>query len=220
MPITFDKERPLSWSALSSFEYDREQWWEKYCLHAKCTREPQSPDDPPAFCVISNKLDRQCPVIRTTPEMRFGKAFADSVEAGNPLVPVIVQSSVEHPFKAKFGKIELVGYGDSFCSFTRRLLEEYKTGRKEWTQKRADEHGQFDMYLLILWLSEKINPAEVKCRLHWIPTVQNADLSIAFKQPIVPIIFNTKRTMTHILKFGARINRVYKEMEEYAKKHR
>lgn len=191
----FDKTRPLSWSSLSSFWWDKEEWFNKYVLHFEQT--------------ITN-------------EMEFGKLFAKSIEEGTCQVPELMQhltGKKEHPFNAMFGKIPLVGYADDFDPITFKRLEEVKTGKKPWTQTRANDHGQFDMYLLMNYITNKIKPEEVACRLHWLPTQQNGDFSISFIQPVRVHTFTTKRTMKQILGFGMKINKTYREMEEFVKNH-
>lgn len=189
------KARDFSWSQLSSFEYDPEQWYTRYVLGQK--------DEP-------------------TNEMLFGRDLATALETNTCNIPDLVKKlpfKKEHPFKVKFGDMTLVGFADDFDHESFLHLNEVKTGKAPWTQKRADEHGQFDMYLLMNYITNKIRPEEVACSLHWVPTKQNGDFSISFVEPIVVHTFSTKRTMQDILVFGTRINRVYKEMGEYIKNH-
>ncbi len=196
MKKTFDKSRPLSWSAYSSFKFDKEQWYRKYVLGLKQEE---------------NK------------EMIFGKTLATALENGTCDISDLVKKlpfKKEHPFQVKFGKIPLIGFADDFDTSTFKVLNEVKTGRKEWTQKRADEHGQFDMYLLMNWISNKIKPEDVECALHWLPTVESDDFrTVSFVQPIQVHSFQTKRTMGQIINFGSDINRTYREMEEYCQFH-
>jgi len=195
MKKTFDKTRPLSWSAISSFEYDPEQWYRKYVLNQK--------DD-------------------ETKEMIFGKKLATALETGTCDIPDLVEKlpfKKEHPFKVVFGKIPLIGFADDFDTKTFRALNEVKTGKKPWTQKRADEHGQFDMYLLMNYITNKIRPEDVVCSLHWLPTQENGDFTITFIEPVRVHTFRTKRTMAQVLNFGTKINRIYKEMEDYCQAH-
>ncbi len=215
--LTFDKKRPVSWSFKSSFDYDPEQWWEKYVLHGKCTKE---------FCTIANGVNLLCPVVKTIPEMLFGKDFADSIEDGTCKVKSlmkVLQKKKEYPFRCFLGKIELIGFGDAFCEETFKKLDEVKTGVKEWTQKRADEHRQIDMYLLQNWIMHKIRPEDVENTLHWVPTERSEDgrfrVTIKFKEPIKVHSFKTKRTMADILKFAADIENTLVKMEEYCKNH-
>jgi len=192
---TFDKTRPLSWSAISSFEYDPEQWYRKYVL---------------------GKADAE------TAEMIFGKKIAQSIEDGTCIVPGLLkalQKKKEHQFKVMFGKIPLVGYADAFCDEHFKNLDEVKTGKRAWDQKRADEHGQIDMYLLMNYITNRVKPDDVECAIYWIPTRETGDFGIDFVHPITFHKFKTKRTMQQILNFGARINRIYKEMEMYAESH-
>lgn len=209
---TFDKERPLSWSAISSFEYESarslppEQWYRKYVLGIK---------------------DRE------TPEMRFGKVFAESCERRKPLAPVTLLNKMEHEFQCFVSysdgvKIPLIGFADSFCDITFRKLREYKTGATKWTQKRADDHGQFDMYLLMNYILNKVKPEEVHCVLEWVQTQKKEkhngdfngdDYEISFVEPVLPLQFATERTMVDLIKFRLRVRKVYQEMEEYCKYH-
>lgn len=187
--LTFDKKRPLSWSAISSFEYDPAQWYNRYVL----------------------KLDEPA-----SPEMEFGKIMGERLAADNAFMPQVPRGSLyEYELKAKFGKIPLIGYIDSYVPH--RRLEEYKTGKRAWDQTRADGHGQITMYLLMVYLMYKVNPDQVRCRIHWLPTKSNGDFSIDFIDSKDCVTFETKRTMRDILMFGKRINNVYKLMEEYCK---
>lgn len=216
MKYKFDRNRPLSWSAIYSFEYDKEQWWEKYCKHAKCTRE---------FCAIAGKFTKLCPVIKTTPEMEFGSKIGKKLETNPKFLPQIKRQKImEYKFEGVFEGIPMIGYGDSFCDEI-LALEEYKTGVKVWDQKRADEHGQITMYLFLKWLKDRTDPTKVTNRIWWMPTVktENAlfEVTIEFKDPIEDHIkcFTTKRTMHDLMMFAKRIKKTYKEMKLYEKNH-
>lgn len=193
--ITKWKTRDFSWSQLSSWEYDPEQWYKRYILDER--------DEP-------------------SKEMLFGRVLADALEHGTCEIPELVKRlpfKKEHPFKVKFGALTMVGYADDFDDKTFTTLNEVKTGKRPWDQKRADAHGQFDMYLLMNYITNKVRPEDVACALHWLPTQENGDFSISFVEPVEPLTFHTKRTMGDILTFGSRINKAYKDMEEYAKTH-
>ncbi len=191
------EDRPMSWSQISSFEWDKEQWYQKYYLNL-------SPD--------------------TTAEMEFGKKIGRMLETNPKFLPMIPRhNKMEHPFVCKFGKIPagLIGYGDTFCDITFKKGGEFKTGKKAWDQKRADEHGQITMYLLMNYIMTKVKPEEVDFFLAWMPTQDNGDFSISFVEPIEKNIkiFKTKRTMMDILQFGKRINNIHTQMLEYIKNH-
>lgn len=194
----FDKTRALSWSAISSFEYDPEQWYRKYVL---------GQPDP------------------ETVEMRFGKEFAKSIEDGTcdkkygmRLLPLLAKRK-EYAFKVQFGDMQLIGFADAFDEVNKTRLDEVKTGKKPWDQARANGHGQIDMYLLMNYITHRIKPEDVKCSIVWVPTQEMGDFSIDFVRPIKPRQFPTKRTMQDILRFGARIKSTVKQMEKYAADH-
>lgn len=194
MKINFDI-RPLSWSAISSFEYDPEQWYCRYILNEK---SPESK------------------------EMIFGKLIGKRLETEPTFLPMIERySKMEYPFSVVFNGIKLVGYADTFCDKTFKKLGEYKTGKKSWDKKRVDTHGQIDMYCLMNYIQNKIRPEDVEIKLAWMPTQENGDFTMSFIEPIEKNIkiFSTKRNMSDILKFGARINETVIKMQEYVDKH-
>lgn len=193
------KERPLSWSQISSFEYDPKQWFDKYILGIE---QPK------------------------TPELEFGSMVGKKLETDPTFLPQIQRHNVmEHEFKCEFGGVKLVGYADSFCTITNRKLAEYKSGVKIWDKSRVDQHGQLTFYALCIYIMYGIKPEDIEIELIWMPTkrIEKGDLSVTieFVEPIEENIkvFKTKRTMSDILKFGARIKKDLKEMELYALSH-
>jgi len=191
------RERDYSWSQHSSFKYNPRAWFERYVLGL---------DENP------------------TPELIFGKKFADSCELGTPLAPVRMLSRMEQDFKVPFNGFKLIGYADTFCDQTMRIIGEYKTGMKAWDQKRVDEHGQLTMYALMNYIANGIRPEEVEFYLEWIPTMRQwkerdetgFDYEMVFRDdPAIPVVFSTKRSMSETLAFGGEITKVRKQMEEY-----
>ena len=194
------KSRPLSWSSISSWEYNKEEWARKYLTDCEHT---------------------------TNAEMEFGKKIGKKLETDPTYLPMIPRhSKMEHPFSVSLSGITLVGYADSFCDKTFKKLGEYKTGVKEWDKKRVDEHGQLTMYLLMNYITNKIKPEDVEVQLVWMPTKREEtgtfDVKISFVEPIEENIkiFNTKRTMKDILKFAVYIKKTYKDMEKFALKYK
>lgn len=181
--------RPLSWSQLSAFAYNPDEWYRRYVLNEKT---------PP------NK------------EMLFGKFIGDSLSSDPNFLPQVPRlSKYEHELKVVFNGIKMVGYMDAFCDDTKKVMYEFKTGKKAWDQKRADTHGQIDMYLLMHYITTKIPPEQMEVKLVWLPTREDGDFTIQLVEPCIPQIFTTKRTMTDILNFGVYINQTVKEMEDY-----
>lgn len=215
-----DLKRPMSWSSKSSFDYDPEQWYQKYVMHGKCTRDGIDASGVPYFgwCHVTESHNHKCPQIETSYQMTFGKLVGEKLAADPKFMPHIPRlSEFEFPLECKLGKISLVGYIDSYEPHTD--LEEYKTGVKPWDQKRADTHGQVDFYLLCLWLMYKIRPEDIKCHIRWMPTQQNGDFSISFVDEKDVRTFATKRTMRDILQFGSSINGTFLAMQAYAATH-
>lgn len=183
--------RPLSWSSISSFEYSPEEWYRRYILGEK-------------------SID--------TREMEFGKLIANSFSTDKPLAPVKLYEIVEYPLTVVFNGIPLMGYVDTYDPKTHNFRE-FKTGKKIWDQKRANEHGQLKMYALLLFIMHKVKPENYKIHLDWIPTQDNGDFSISFVEPIKVYTFEVKLTMKDIVIFGAYIKDTYKRMQEFAKSY-
>ena len=194
--LTYNKSRPLSWSAISSFHYDPEQWYRKYVL-----REEDLPSQ----------------------EMIFGKIIGSKLENDPTFLPQIPRhSKMEHGWTVVYKGIKLTGFADSFCTKTNKKLLEFKTGKKAWDQKRVDEHGQLTMYCLMNFITNKIKPEEMEIQLVWMPTKETGDFKISFVEPIEKNIkiFTTKRTTLDMLKFIQYILDTTQQMEDYCKLHK
>jgi len=198
------KDRPLSWSQLSAFEWNKEEWYDRYVLFKK-------------------------PVISR--EMEFGTMVDQRLQEDPAFHPEIPRGeSLQHKILTKFEKMHLIAILDSF-SPSRRIpkfgasgtvktkvqIDDYKTGKKAWDQKRIDESGQLTFYAFTLWLHEKIHPKDVALGIWWLPTQENGDFSISQLKGSKVQHFQSSRTMQDLLKFGKYIKATVKEMEEYVK---
>lgn len=182
------KERPYSWSQHSSFEYSPEQWYDRYILGLPMEESPQ---------------------------LKFGKKFADAVEWGKPMAPLTVYTYTEHAVKAILDGIEVLGFLDSYDKENK--LAEYKTGAKAWDQKRVDKHGQLTFYAMLLWLRDKKKPEDLEMILEWVPCCFRPDYTYGFTDPAVVHTFDTKRTMRDVMMMVGEIKMRRKAMEEYVK---
>jgi hypothetical protein len=185
--------RPHSYSQHTSFkEYSKEEWYQHYIL---------------GYPTPANVM------------MTFGSTFGKSVENRKPMAPVIAYEHMEYPLKVKtpWG-LELVGYMDTWEP-EQRIMRDYKTGPKLWDQKRVDNHKQFDFYAFELYLIDKIKPEDIQFFIDWIPCEFKDDGTYGFKlneRGEAQIhTFETKRTMTDILRFAKEIKETRKEMEEF-----
>lgn len=195
----FLKTRPLSWSALSCFEWSQEDWYKRYILNEK------TPENE---------------------EMKFGKYIGDKIATDPKFMPFVPRlGKHEHELRVMFGKIALVGFMDDFCAVSRKKMYELKTGVKIWNAQRVDEHGQITMYNLMHYVTEKVKPEDMENTLIWLPTKRtengNFEVKIEFVEPIDKSmkIFKTRRTMADILQMGARINVAVRDMQAYVVRH-
>lgn len=179
----------MSWSAISSFEYDPEQWYQQYYLGIKTDSK----------------------------EMAFGRKIDERVQVDPKFIPTLRRyKHMQHRMEVIFDGIPLIGVADGFEELKRAALGDYKTGKKAWDQKRTDEAGQLTMYGLLLWLTIKLRPEKVDFYIHWLPTTETNDFRIEFRdRPVVPVTFKTQRTMRQLLEFGVRIKKTEAAMRKY-----
>lgn len=195
----YHRERPLSWSAISSFGYNPKQWYEKYVAKIR----PES-----------------------SPEMDFGNYVDKKIQNDPTFLPEVIRYPImQHEMRAVFDGIPLMGIADTFRPYWSEgpydfyesvAIRDYKTGRNKWDQARADETGQLTLYTFFQYLNDKVKPEDVDLFIDWLPTcIHKGD--IAFRDdPVKVFTFHTKRTMRDVLKFGEHIKKTWKEMEEYA----
>lgn len=190
MPTTkLSDIRPhISWSEISSFEYNPEDWYSSY--------------------ILGNK--------KTSKQMEFGSMVDKKLQEDPTFLPQVERYPIaQHPLEFYIDDLKVVGYIDGYDPSKPRIKDD-KTGVTPWTQKKADETGQLTLYTLGLHLQEKINPADLELAISWLPTKEMGDFSIGFRDnPPTPIIFHTKRTKKDIMLFGAYILETRKKMEEY-----
>lgn len=189
-PYIITDERPLSWSAISSFEWSAEQWYDTYILGIK----------------------------QTSPEMTFGSYVDKQLQLDPTYLPHVPRyQHMQHKMNAVFDGIPLVGVPDGLDYEPEHKLSDYKTGKNPWTQSKADLTGQLTFYALLLFLTEGLRPEVWKIAIHWLPTAYQPDFTIGFRNPTDPelITFTTTRSMVDILEFGKRIKDTYKLMQRY-----
>ncbi len=189
LTTVYHEKRPLSWSAIYSFEWNPKQWHDKYVLGI------QSP---------------------MTPELTFGSAVDKRIQDEPDFLPDLVRYDIfQHEMRATYKGIPLLGFADTVDMDTFRLRD-YKTGRKPWDQKRADETGQLTMYVAMMYLANKsIKPEFWELFIDWLPT-HYEDKEIQFIEEGDIRSFRTKRSMRQVLAFLQRIEDTWAAMEAYA----
>lgn len=182
------KTRPLSWSSISQFQYDKEKWYEKYVLGAR------------------------------TPEnaaMSFGKIVGERLAKEQDYLPLVPRGKIyEYELRACIDDdIDMIGFIDSYDPENKQLYE-YKTG-KLWDKEKADNHGQLKMYALMLFLKEQIKPEDLNIYLVSMETEARGDFTMTFVKGMKPVIFEVKLTTKDVLMFATQIINTVKEMKEY-----
>lgn len=183
----FPYDRPLSHSQLSSFKWNKRQWYDHYVLGI--------------------------PTV-VTPELEFGSMVDKKIQDDPTYLPEIVRlPHLQYELKCEFNGMPLIGFPDALCLKTFNLRD-YKTGRKAWDKKRADETAQLSMYLFMIHLIHGINPQKFKCFIDWMPT-HYKDGELCFIEPLKIKTFQTKRSMADILRFGNDLLETRKAMIKY-----
>jgi len=183
---------PIRWSSLSTFWKSPDDWYKQYYL-----KVPQS----------SNKY------------LEFGSMMHASFETDKPLAPVTILAEQEKKIVVKYKGMTLSGTLDGFDPKTKTVID-YKSGKVPWTKARTDDHGQFTMYALLLYLTEGIPPEELTFLIEWIPTEVAGDFEevVQFQQPICVHPFYTKRTTQQMLAFLVKLKTTVKQMKLLVKK--
>lgn len=183
------KERPASFSFFSSWEYNKNEWYDNY--------------------ILGNWKESNA-------AMRFGTLVGDSIGTPNSMVPSLVPpGEKEYKMRAKIGDIYLVGYADHYCPKTKTLHENKTTVKKDkWTKQSVDEHKQFDMYALLLMLQDKVAPKDITMYLNYIPVELKG---VGYKLPKKPtyIQIPTKRTALQVAEYATYIKKTVVDMEQY-----
>lgn len=185
--------RPMSWSQVSSWEYNPRGWFNKYISGIK---EPSNP------------------------AMEFGNLVGDTLGLPTSMVPLLNPHLVgikEYELSPSLGKIKLTGFCDHYCPKV-LTLNENKTSQntKKWNQKSVNEHGQLTLYSLMIYLQNGTKPEDLTIKLNYIPVAQGQDFHIYLPDPDTFHIYPTKRTTQEALQFGADLIKLRKTMEDYA----
>ena len=185
--ITKFLARPLSWSSLASFSYNKADWYDKYILGI----QPE-----------------------VTAPLIFGKTVGEKI-ASDPsyLTSVPRLKEHEHKLDVTIGKIPCIGFLDDF-DLEGKCFNELKTG-KMWSQKKAEAHGQIDLYAAMIYLKHNIKPEDLTISLIWLPTRTSRHNGVDFIKDMKPVIFPLKKTMRDILVMMAQVQRTHKEMQDY-----
>ena len=179
--------RPLSWSSISSFEYNKEEWYEKY---------------------INGKRGKD------TGPLVFGKNVGERLASEQTFLPEVPRlKEYEHELLVKIGRIQCIGFLDNF-DLESKSFAEFKTGKK-WTQDKANKHRQIDMYAAMIYLKYNIKPEDLKISLIWLPTEEQQDFRTDFVKDMKPVIFPIKKTTRDILAFMAEIQVIHRQMQEF-----
>ena len=178
-------KRPLSYSQMSCFAYNKNEWYERYVLGKKG---------------LPNKT------------MQFGSMVGRRYAEDPTFLPFLPRYPVfEQKLLCSYEGIDLIGFIDSFDEVNKKIIE-LKTGAF-WDEDKVNAHYQLDFYVLCCLLMYGWMPEEIDLKLIWLPTSEQGDFSMNFSGEPAKI-FQTKRTLKGIEKFGKKLKKTWEKMEE------
>jgi hypothetical protein len=184
----FLKNRPLSPSAVASFEWDPEQWYESYILGKR----------------------------QSSKQLEFGSMIDKKIQEDPTFLPLLPRYEfMQYELKGEVKGIPLVGKFDGLNLKEKKQLADYKTGVKKWNVKRIKDSTQIKFYLFLLYINHGIKPEDIECIIHWLPTQgdDNGDISLIGDEIKT---FKCRHTFADILRFGYEyIPKVIEAMESY-----
>ena len=151
-------------------------------------------------------------------EMKFGERIHEGLKndaKGKDFdflrlwIPQPEKESREVSMRYKIDGVEVVGTLDAI--FTGESISEYKTGRTEWNQKKAENHGQFDIYIL-LW--QKITGERIrKGTLYHIPTIETSKgIPLSYEPPRA---YEIEKSDLDIITAEAKLKAAIKKWKEF-----
>lgn len=208
--VTWNPNNPLHWSEISLWKRSKWEWYKQYGIG----KGRSGGED--------------------NPELRFGRMFAEEREqdalAGRNPYNLHIPEKPEFLLEATYHGDKYEGRADGWSPSV-LILNDDKTGSVPWTEKKVSEHKQFDMYLMMLWLTHKVKPDDVDITLSWFPTerwnmgervivLPNGEEHMEYTYDIrltgaPPVVFHTKRTMAQILSWIAECKQMKQEMVKY-----
>lgn len=179
----------ISWSQLNAWERGEEHFYRVYILGES----------------FENK------------EMAFGKKIAEGLE-GKIVCPEAEFCKVylpdlpqkEHKIEIDFEDIPILVKMDRFDK-KKLIINEHKTGRNKWTQKKVDEHGQLTMYAMAVWKKYGKLP---EISLFWIPTSLSDKGEVVLTGEI-PYEFKTQRSIKDFAKMYKRLKDAWQGINKF-----
>lgn len=155
---------------------------------------------------------------RESKYMDFGKMIAYSLEDRMEKACIdaeTARSIIEEPKELEkkimvdFYGIPLYGILDGYNPGE---IKEYKTGKNGWTQARVDKDEQLTFYAIMVSISEKLKPEDIKIELTWLETYDDIDGEIHLTGKHKS--FQTRRTQSDIIRIYPKIKKVWIGIEE------
>ena len=183
----------ISYSSISAFCYDRENWFKRYFLKEK---------------------------IKETEIIKLGQKIDSDYKKNKIEIPKLKfenknkEIQFDLPYLNLYGEkvpLKITGFLDGFEEINETKIKamEMKTRlstSRKWDQARVDKHKQITLYSLGLYLQDKIEPENQEW--FFIEYVEKNK---------IPNILKTKRTKKECLEYAVDIISIHKQMISYLK---
>lgn len=140
-------DRPLSWSNLSSWWWDQEEWYRRYVLGEK---QPDSP------------------------AMDFGKKVHEQLQVGQASEHVKIEYKLSADIHGIPCIAYCDGWNTQEKRLTEIKTS---ANENRWNQESVDRHEQITMYFLMLQMQEGITPENCSANVVYVPVEQLPDFS-------------------------------------------
>lgn len=190
------QNRAVSWSQLSLWKRNKNQWFDSYILDKK---------------------------FSPTAAMIFGSVVGDTLGTGKkksmvPKLEKYLKGEKEHEIHVRLNNKMLIGYTDHYCP-VKKILNENKTSQtaNRWNQIEVDNSGQLTMYALMIMLRDGTPPDDLEIYLNVVPVFNRPFGGFHIPDPNNFYRYQTKRTVLQCLDFGSKIEQRIKQMEHFAR---
>lgn len=124
----------------------------------------------------------------------------------------------EEELRETFNGIPLLGYADGTWK-EQIKIDEYKTGKTAWTQKKVDKHEQLTFYAIMKHLQTGLPIEAIDIELIWLPTIEDTDGSMLLTGEVKR--FKTVRTNMDMIRIYPKIKKAWigieRLVDEYLK---
>lgn len=136
--------KPLSWSEMSAFEQDFNEWYVSYVLGVKRPSSPAMERGKDIHDFLQTKRRTGWEEKYTSRDVRIHETILQEFESKVAYLGGVSMETEKEALVDVRG-VPTKGFWDGYKSLSNTIIE-IKTGADLWTEERAKEHGQLTFY--------------------------------------------------------------------------